>query len=98
MNLDGIVTAKRDYEGELTHLKVRPVKNNEAMEARARTREEVIEAIQNQAKTYYLAQKDEENHYVLGRKLRVVRDGSNRYLRTDDSPVPADSLESLPNF
>ncbi|MFB6344503.1 MAG: hypothetical protein ABEK50_01840 [bacterium] len=98
MSVDCIVTAMRDYEGQLTHLKVRKVRNDEAREAEAVPKADVVEDIVSNDKTYYVACPDEEDGYVLQRKLRVFESPSGSFLRIDDEAVGEDELGDLPKF
>lgn len=98
ITVDFIVTAKRDYEGELTHLKVRKIRENEAMNPEARSKADVVQDILVEDKTYYLAEQDDEEGYVLGKQLRACQLEGEYFLRTDDKTAPDDSLPELPNF
>jgi hypothetical protein len=97
LEFEGIITAKREYYGDLTHLKVHPVRDGEAQAPEARTKESVIEDIVTRDCVYYTARPDGDS-MTLKSRLRVVESGTKRFLRTDQETTPEDVLHDLPNF
>ena len=97
MNFEGVVTAKRDYEGVLTHLKVHPVRNGEARAPEARTKKDVARDLLRGDRVYYTGRPDSDGLTLVSR-LRVVTSGSEAYLRSDQDKKPEDSLPDLPKF
>jgi hypothetical protein len=97
MKFEGVVSAKRDYEGELTHLKVHPVREGEALPPEARTRDEVIQDIQTRDYVYYTGEPNEHGLKLIAR-LRVVETKTGTALRTDQEQRDEDSLPELPKF
>jgi len=97
VDVDAVVTAKREYHGTLTHLKVHPIVNDEARQPEAKRKIDVLRDILKEKKIYYTAV-EEGGEMMLEAQLRIVTTNSNAYVRTDDEDLEADSLPSLPNF
>lgn len=97
MQFEGLVSAKRDYEGELTHLKVHPVRDAEARPPEARSKADVVKDLLEGDRVYYTARPDSDGLTLVAR-LRVVTSGSETYLRSDEKTEPGDSLPELPKF
>lgn len=97
MKFEGVVTAKRDYEGELTHLKVHPVRDGEARAPEARSKEDVTRDLLSGDRVYYTGRPDSDGLTLINR-LRVVSSGSEAYLRSDRNTEPEDSLPELSKF
>lgn len=97
MKFEGVVSAKRDYDGELTHLKVHPVREGEARPPEARTKIEVVRDIQERNSVYFTGRPNENGLKLIAR-LRVVETKTGTALRTDREQRDEDSLPELPKF
>jgi hypothetical protein len=97
LDVDAVVTARREYHGTLTHLKVHPIKDDEARQPEAKRKVDVLRAILKDGKVIYTAEADEEG-FTLRSEIRVVIRESNAFLRVDDEDIGEDFLPGLPNF
>lgn len=97
MSLDYIILGYRTYDQEITHLKVCRIRNNQADTPEAKTKKQVVKDILRRDKEYYTALRDDDDFRVL-KKLKIVKNNSGIYLRTDDREVMEDSLSTIPKF
>lgn len=97
VKFEGVVTAKRDYEGVLTHLKVHPVRDGEARAPEARPKKDVVRDLLRGDSVYYTGRPDSDGLTLVAR-LRVVTSESEAYLRSDGDEETEDSLPELPKF
>lgn len=97
MDVDAVVTAKRKYHEELTHLKVHPIENDTAQQPEAKRKYEVLRDILKDKKMYYTGNLNDDN-LTLQSEIRVVKRDHMAYLRTDDEDTAEDFFPELPIF
>lgn len=98
MALDYIVIGKRtDKNDVITHLKTSRVTNNQAQTPSAKTKDEVISDMSENGSTYYTAKK-EEGDFITRKKIQVVTQSGECYLRIDSNDKSTDFLPEIPKF
>ncbi|QNT79407.1 DUF3892 domain-containing protein [Entomobacter blattae] len=67
-------------------------------DSEVRTKNAIVNAIENKNLTYATAYQDESGEWVEGAKVSVVVVNGKKYLRTDSNKKEEDNLGNLPEF
>lgn len=81
---------------EIVEVEVRPDLGEKFGDAQKASRQEVVSAIERRVTFVTVYSRDGQNR--KGEDVRVVSNGREKYLRTDNNSTRADNLGSLPEY